>query len=297
MPTSLRGVLTALATPFTSDDRIDEQLLRAVVARSIDGGVHGVVACGSTGEFASMTTDERRLVVETVINETAGRVPVIAQTGAVNTAEAIRLSQHAEAAGASALMLVTPYYEPLTIPETFAYLERVAGSVGIPIMLYNLPSVTGVNLSPDLVAQLLDRIPNIAFIKDTSADMAQAGQLIHRLGDRIGVFIGWDSLLVASLAEGAAGVMAGTANIFPRELVDIYDDLTAGNLVGAQTRWAALYPLMDTIMTSPFIPAVKAAVVESGLPIGNPRAPFLPVDLATRALIVEGLRRLRLASS
>lgn len=297
MPTRLKGVLTALATPFTSDDRIDEQLLRAVVARSIDGGVHGVVACGSTGEFASMTTDERRLVVETVIDETAGRVPVIAQTGAVNTAEAIRLSQHAEAAGASALMLVTPYYEPLTIPETFAYLERVAGSVGIPIMLYNLPSVTGVNLSPDLVAQLLDRIPNIAFIKDTSADMAQAGQLIHRLGDRIGVFIGWDSLLVASLAEGAAGVMAGTANIFPRELVAIYDDLTAGNLAGAQARWAALYPLMDTIMTSPFIPAVKAAVVESGLPIGDPRAPFLPVDPATRALIVEGLRRLRLASS
>lgn len=287
MTEQLRGVLTALATPFTADDQIDAKVLRAVVARSINGGVHGVVACGSTGEFAAMSSDERKLVVETVIDEAAGRVPVIAQTGAVSTTEAIRLSKHAEAAGATALMLVTPYYETLTIPETITYLERVAGSVQIPIMLYNLPSATGVNLSPDLVARLLDRIPNIKFIKDTSADMAQAGQLIHLLGDRIGVFVGWDSLLIASLAEGAAGVMAGTANIFPSELVAIYDDMVSGNLTSAQERWASLYPLMNTIMTSAFIPAVKAAVNVLGVPVGDPRHPLLPVDAATQARIKE----------
>lgn len=287
MTEQLRGVLTALATPFTVDDQIDAKVLRAVVARSINGGVHGVVACGSTGEFAAMSSDERKLVVETVIDEAAGRVPVIAQTGAVSTTEAIRLSKHAEATGATALMLVTPYYETLTISETITYLERVAGSVQIPIMLYNLPSATGVNLSPDLVAQLLDRIPNIKFIKDTSADMAQAGQLIHLLGDRIGVFVGWDSLLIASLAEGAAGVMAGTANIFPSELVAIYDDMVSGNLTSAQERWASLYPLMNTIMTSAFIPAVKAAVNVLGVPVGDPRHPLLPVDAATQARIKE----------
>ena len=287
MTEQLRGVLTALATPFTVDDQIDAKVLRAVVARSINGGVHGVVACGSTGEFAAMSSDERKLVVETVIDEAAGRLPVIAQTGAVSTTEAIRLSKHAEATGATALMLVTPYYETLTIPETITYLERVAGSVQIPIMLYNLPSATGVNLSPDLVARLLDRIPNIKFIKDTSADMAQAGQLIHLLGDRIGVFVGWDSLLIASLAEGAAGVMAGTANIFPSELVAIYDDMVSGNLTSAQERWASLYPLMNTIMTSAFIPAVKAAVNVLGVPVGDPRHPLLPVDAATQARIKE----------
>lgn len=287
MTLQLRGVLTALATPFDKNDSIDTDVLRSLVDHSINGGVHGVVACGSTGEFATMTSDERRLVVETVVDASNGRVPVIAQTGAVRTSDAIALSQHAETAGAAALMLVTPYYEPLTLDETFRYLERVCGSVRIPIMLYNLPSATGVNLTPELIEQLVDRIPNIRFIKDTSANMAQAGQIIHRLGDRIGTFIGWDSLLVQALAEGAAGVMAGTANIFPTALVEIYDDVVGGNLARAQERWAALYPLMDAVMSAPFIPAVKAAVEARGIAVGSPREPLLPLDEATRARILR----------
>ena len=290
MTMQLKGVLTALAIPFASDDSIDITLLRAVVDRSINGGVHGVVACGSTGEFAAMSNGERRLVVETVVEHTNGRVPVIAQTGAVRTTEAIELSRHAESIGASALMLVTPYYEALTPDETVRYLERVCGSVQIPIMLYNLPSATGVNLSPEFVEQLLDRIPNIKFIKDTSANMAQAGQLIHRLGDRIATFIGWDSLLIQALSEGAAGVMAGTANIFPEELVAIHDCVVRGDLKGAQARWEVLYPLMDAIMSAPFIPAVKAAVAARGLPVGDPREPLLPLTGETRQRI-EALAR------
>ena len=154
MTSQLSGVLTALATPFTSDGQIDENTLRRLVDRSIDGGVDGVVACGSTGEFAAMSGAERRLVVETVIDQTAGRVPVVAQTGAVSTAEAVEPSRHAQAAGASVLMVVTPYYEPLTLEETLHYLRTVASAVDIPIMLYNLPSATGVNLSPATVGQL-----------------------------------------------------------------------------------------------------------------------------------------------
>src|SRR6187431_2968742 len=111
----LHGILTALATPFAADGAIDTNALRRLVDRSIDGGVHGVVACGSTGEFAALTGSERRLVVETVVDQAAGRVPVVAQTGAVSTAEAIELSRHAQDAGASVLMLVTPYYEALTL--------------------------------------------------------------------------------------------------------------------------------------------------------------------------------------
>ena len=292
MTTTLRGVLTALAIPFDANDRIDVDVLRTVVSHSIDGGVHGVVACGSTGEFTSMTADERRLVVETVVEHAAGRVPVVAQTGSVSTAEAIALSRHAEAAGADALMLVTPFYEPLSRAETTNYLERVCGSVQIPIMLYNLPSATGVNLDVEMVEDLLDRIPNIKYIKDTSANMAQAGQLIHVLGDRIGTFIGWDSLLLNALTEGAAGVMAGTANIFPKQLVTIYDDVMGGNLTAAQQRWAQLYPLMNTIMTSPFIPAVKAAVSALGIPVGPPRQPLLPLDASLQAKITDAVRAL-----
>ena len=293
MTTQLRGVLTALAIPFDAEDRIDVGVLRRVVDHSIDGGVHGVVACGSTGEFTSMTADERRLVVETVVEHTAGRVPVVAQTGSVNLKEAIALSKHAESAGADALMLVTPFYEPLSTAETINYLQKVCGSVQLPIMLYNLPSATGVNLDVELVGELVDRIPNVKYIKDTSANMAQAGQLIHLLGDRIGTFIGWDSLLVSALTEGAAGVMAGTANIFPRQLVEIYEDIVSGNLTRAQERWAQLYPLMNTIMTAPFIPAVKAAVSALGIPVGSPREPLLPVDVPTHAKIAEAVLALQ----
>ncbi len=285
MTSQLSGVLTALATPFTSDGQIDENTLRRLVDRSIDGGVDGVVACGSTGEFAAMSGAERRLVVETVIDQTAGRVPVVAQTGAVSTAEAVELSRHAQAAGASVLMVVTPYYEPLTLEETLHYLRTVASAVDIPIMLYNLPSATGVNLSPATVGQLAREVENIRYIKDTSADMAQAGQLIHNYGDVISTFVGWDTLLLAALTEGAAGLMAGTANIMPAQLVSIHRALVAGELDRARREWARIYPLMDAIMSAPFIAAVKTALNAVGFPVGSPRKPLLDLDADTAATI------------
>ena len=285
MTSQLSGVLTALATPFTSDGQIDENTLRRLVDRSIDGGVDGVVACGSTGEFAAMSGAERRLVVETVIDQTAGRVPVVAQTGAISTAEAIELSRHAEAAGASVLMVVAPYYEPLTLEETLQYLRTVASAVDIPIMLYNLPSATGVNLSPATVGQLAREIDNIRYIKDTSADMAQAGQLIHHYGDVISTFVGWDTLLLAALTEGAAGFMAGTANVMAAQLVSIHRALVACELDRARREWARIYPLMDAITSAPFIAAVKTALNAVGFPVGSPRKPLLDLDPDTAATI------------
>jgi 4-hydroxy-tetrahydrodipicolinate synthase len=287
MSVQLSGVLTALATPFASDGSIDESTLRRLVDRSIDGGVDGVVACGSTGEFAAMSTAERRMVVETVVDQTAGRVPVIAQTGAVSTAEAVELSRHAEAAGASVLMVVTPYYEPLTLDETLHYLRTVADSVSVPIMLYNLPGATGVNLAPETVGSLARDVDNIRYIKDTSANMPQAGQLIHNYGDVISTFLGWDSLLLAAVTEGAAGVMAGTANVMPAQLVSIHRALSAGELNRARAEWNRIYPLMDAIMSAPFIPAVKSALQALGFPIGNPRQPLLPLDAGTAATIAS----------
>ena len=285
MSSQLSGVLTALATPFASDGTIDEAMLRRLVDRSIDGGVDGVVACGSTGEFAAMSGAERRFVVETVIDQTANRVPVVAQTGAMSTAEAVELSHHAEAAGASVLMVVAPYYEPLSVEETLDYLRTVAGAVDIPIMLYNLPGATGVNLDPDTVGKLAREVGNIRYIKDTSADMAQAGQLIHNHGDVISTFVGWDSLLLAALTEGAAGVMAGTANVMPAHLVSIHRALAAGDLGRARREWAQIYPLMDAIMSAPFIPAVKAALDAAGFHVGSPRRPLHELDAGSAATI------------
>jgi 4-hydroxy-tetrahydrodipicolinate synthase len=287
MSESLSGVLSALVTPFDRQGAVDEAALRRVVDRNIEGGVHGVVACGSTGEFTTLSGAERRLVVETVIDQTAGRVPVIAQTGAQSTSEAIELSQHAEKAGASALMVVAPYYEPLSIEETELYLRTVADSVTTPVMLYNLPVATGVNMTPEFVGNLAREVENIQYVKDTTGDLAQAGKLIHHYGDVVSTFVGWDSLLLAALTEGAAGVMAGTANVFPAQLVSIHAAIAQRDLDRARSEWDELYPLMDAIMSAPFVSAVKAALNATGFAVGNPRQPVLPLDPDAAATITR----------
>jgi 4-hydroxy-tetrahydrodipicolinate synthase len=293
MTEQLGGVLTALATPFSADGGVDEPKLRALVDRSIEGGVHGVVACGSTGEFSALSSDERRLVVEIVVDQVAHRVPVIAQTGATSTAEAIRLSRHAQSAGADVIMTVAPYYEPLSVAETLTYLRAVAGSVDIPVMLYNLPVATGVDLDPATVGALAREVDNIRYIKNTTVDLAQSAQLIHNYGDVISTFVGWDSLLLSALVEGAAGVMAGTANVVPAELVAVYDAVRAGNLDQAREAWARVYPLIDAMMAQPFIPAVKAGLAAVGFPVGTPREPVAGLEPAAAARIAELASALR----
>ena len=286
MTLNLHGVLTALATPFDADGAIDEAKLRQLVDRSIDGGVHGVVACGSTGEFAALTAEERRRVIEIVVEQTAGRVPVVAQTGATSTAEAISNSRHAQEVGADVLMLVTPYYEPLTLEETVDYIRAVASSVETPVMLYNIPDATGVNLDPDTVAKLADELENVRYIKDSSANMEQALQLIHHHSDRIATFMGWDSLILSALTEGAAGVMAGAANVVPQQIVAVYDAVAAGDLASAREQWDQLYPVIDALISVPFMPAIKATLEVMGMPIGSPRRPTADLD-------AESLERLK----
>ncbi|SJM58539.1 4-hydroxy-tetrahydrodipicolinate synthase [Gulosibacter sp. 10] len=289
MTQDLKGVLTALATPFDSDENIDFDLLRKVVDRSIDGGVDGVVAGGSTGEFATMSGDERRRFVDTVIEHSAGRVPVIAQTGATSTREAIALSKAAQRSGADVLMIVTPYYEPLGLDETVAYLRDVAAAVDIPVMLYNIPDATGVNLDPDTIASLADEIPHVKYVKDSSANWEQALQLIRHHGDRIGTFIGWDSYLFSALAEGAAGVMAGAANVVPAEIVSVTRKIRSGDLQGALAEWERLYRVIDAMISVPFIPAVKKGLELQGLPIGGPRRPTAPTTPEATARIRAAL--------
>lgn len=290
MSMELRGVLTALATPFDQDEAIDVDKLKSVVDRSIKAGVDGVVAAGSTGEVGALSSDERRLLVDTVVEQAAGRVPVIAQTGATTTAEAIRLSRAAQRSGADVLMLITPYYEPLSTAETVAYIKDVAGAVDLPVMLYNIPSVTAVNLDPDTVRSLATEVDNVRYIKDSSANWEQALQLIHHHSDVIGTFIGWDAYLYSALAEGAAGVMAGTANVVPDEIVTVARLIAAGDLTGALARWQALYPVIDAMLSVPFIPAVKAGLALQGEPVGSPRRP-------TADLPAEAVDRIRAALS
>lgn len=274
MSKHLSGVLTALATPFDSSESIDADLLRAVVERSVSAGVGGVVACGSTGEVGTMSSDERRRVVDIVVEQTAGRVPVIAQTGATSTAEAIRLSQAAQSSGADVLMLVTPFYEAVTVEETVAYLKDVAASVDLPVMLYNIPSATGVNLDPALVRRLATEIDNVKYIKDSSANFEQALELIHYHSDVIGTFIGWDVYLYSALVEVAALIKEN-------------------KLDEALAKWKRVYPVIDLLITTAFIPGVKAGLELQGQPAGTPRRPLAPYPADDVARLRDALARLK----
>lgn len=292
MTTQLSGVLTALTTPFDSDEKIDVATLQRVVDRSVKAGVDGVVAAGSTGEVGALTSDERMHLVDTVIEHAAGRVPVIAQTGATTTSEAIRLSRAAERSGADVLMLLTPFYEPLSIDETVAYVKDVASAVELPIMLYNIPAVTGVNLDPSTVRSLAEDVDNIRYIKDSSANWEQALQLIHHHSDVIGTFIGWDSYIYSALAEGAAGVMAGAANVVPDEIVAVNRMIADGDLRGALDEWKLLYPVIDAMISVPFISAVKAGIAIAGEPVGVPRRPTAELSQDQISNIADALKTL-----
>jgi 4-hydroxy-tetrahydrodipicolinate synthase len=286
---SLHGLLTALVTPFTAGgDSVDEPRLRALVDYNVESGVHGLVPGGSTGEFAAMSDDERRHVLEIVVDQTAGRIPVIAQTGGMTTKEAIGLSRHAEATGATAVMVVGPYYEPLTVNETMHHFRAIASSVGIDVMVYNLPVATGVNLLPQDLAMLAGDVPNIRYVKDTSGDFTQGARLIHEYSDVVAVFIGHDTLYFASLVEGAAGSVNGGGNFIAAELVEIYDHVKAGDIEAARTIWNRVFPVAEFLVSGGYVTGVKGALDILGKSAGAPRPPMETLE-GTRELALRNI--------
>jgi 4-hydroxy-tetrahydrodipicolinate synthase len=288
MSKELGGVLTALTTPFDESGKIDESLLKKVVDRSLDAGVDALVAGGGTGEFATLTDDERLRLFDVVIEHTGGRAPVVAQTGAMTTSKAIQLSRAAERSGADVLMLASPYYEPLTVAEISRYITDIASAVEIPIMLYNNPFTTGVNLDVETIAAFGRDVPNIQYVKDSSKDWEQALRLIHHHRDDIGLIMGWDSYSFSALLEGATGVMAGAANVVPDEIVAVVRALRAGDVDGARELWRRVFPVIDAMLALPFSQAVKAGLRLRGFPVGAPREPL-------EDLSAEGAARLEAA--
>ena len=274
----LHGVLSAMATPFTAGgEKVDESALRALTDRTLAAGVHGLVPCGSTGEFPALTDDERRAVTEIVIDQAAGRAPVIVHTGAMTTQQAVALSRHAEQAGAAAVMVVPPYYEPLSLDEIGIYYRDVAAAVGIDVMIYNLPMATGVNMSPGDIAALAADMPNIRYVKDTSGDFGQAARLLHEYSPAITAFVGWDTLYLGSLTEGARGSVIGAANVVPGELVAVYDAVQKGDLTAARAVWDKIFPLMQFFMSGSYVAGVKSAMQLGEYAVGDPRLPIQPV--------------------
>src|SRR5215207_812096 len=278
MSEPVHGVLPALITPFTEDgSAIDTDALAANVERLIGGGVAGLVPGGSTGEFTTLSNAERRRLVEATIEAAAGRVPVVAGTGALSTRETVELSVHAERAGAAAVMIVPPFYDALSWRELLAHYTAVADAISIPIMYYNLPSASGVTLS----AEQLRELP-ISCLKDTGGDATAATELIQT--DRPTLLNGWDTLTFAALAAGVRAVVWGTASILPAQCVELHrlliDDI---DLPAARQLWARIWPLCQFLEGQSYSAAVKTACRLVGDTTGPVRAPLLALDESATA--------------
>ena len=282
MSEPFHGVLPALITPFTADGAaLDTDALGANVERLVAAGVGGLVPGGSTGEFTTLSHAERRTLVEATVGAAAGRVPVVAGTGALSTAETVELSVHAERAGAAAVMVVPPFYDPLPWRELQAHYAAVADAISIPIMYYNLPSATGVTLT----AEQLRALP-VASLKDTGGDAIAATELIQTGGPAL--LNGYDTLTFAALAAGVRAVVWGVASILPEQCVELHrlliDDI---DLPAARELWARLWPVCSFLEAHSYPAAVKAACALAGDTTGPVRAPLLPLEEAG----IAGARR------
>ena len=280
----LEGILPALITPFTPDgSEVDVTALAAVVERCVAAGVGGLVPTGSTGEFPTLSTAERRIVAGTVLEAADGRVPTVVGTGALATADAVALSVHAEQSGAAAVMVVPPFYEAPTWRELLAHFATVADAISIPIMYYNIPGATGTTLTVEQLAELR-RVANVTTFKDTSGDAVAGTEAFQLAGDLPVVLNGWDTLTFSALAAGVRAVVWGSASFMPAECVHLHrlliDDL---DLAAARELWAKLWPICRLLETTSYTSAVKAACGLVGLDTGPVRAPLLPLEPETHA--------------
>jgi 4-hydroxy-tetrahydrodipicolinate synthase len=292
MSEPFHGVLPALITPFTDDGgAIDVPALAAIVDRLVGAGVGGLVPGGSTGEFTTLTNAERRELVEVSVEAAAGRVPVVAGTGALSTRETVELSVHAERAGAGAVMIVPPFYDALSWRELLAHYTAVADAIDIPIMYYNLPSASGVTLT----AAQLRELP-ISCLKDTGGDAVAATELIQTGVPTL--LNGWDTLTFAALAAGVRAVVWGVASIVPEQCVQLHrlliDDI---DLPAARELWARLWPLCRFLEAQSYPAAVKTACRLAGDTTGPVRPPLLPLDDAATGELAALLEHVTLAGA
>ncbi|MCM1011289.1 MULTISPECIES: dihydrodipicolinate synthase family protein [unclassified Brevibacterium] len=278
MQTQFTGVLAAVLTPFTPDAcAVDHDGIGRQVEHIIAGGVGGLVPGGSTGEFTALSTIERKAVNRSYIEAAGGRVPVIAGTGALNTAETIDLTRDAADAGAAAAMIVPPFYDVLSFPELVAHYSAITDAVDIPIMYYNIPGATGVELSPTEFAEL-GRKTGITCFKDTGGDFPKLTSVHFDHAGDITALNGWDTLSFAAFALGARAGVWGAASVIPRLCADLYRALVIDrDLDRGRALWALINPICVFLEAHNYAGAIKAGVRLVGVDAGPTRRPILPL--------------------
>ena len=271
----LKGIVVPIVTPMNEDESINTDELRRQVDRQIEAGIHGIFPFGTNGEGYILNFDEKKLVLQTVIDQVAGRVPVYAGTGCISTKETIEHCKMAMDCGADILSVITPSFAKASQHELIVHYETVAKAVPeAPIVLYNIPARTGNALAPETVAELA-KVDNIVGAKDSSGDWTNLSAYIELTKDMdFAVLSGNDSLILKALQAGAKGAIAGCANVYPKNMVGIYENFRKGDLAAAQKCQDAVAPLRACFKYGNPNTVVKTAVNLLGYPVGKCRAPF-----------------------
>jgi 4-hydroxy-tetrahydrodipicolinate synthase len=273
-----KGAITAIVTPF-KNGQFDEAAYRELIEFQIKGGIHGIVPCGTTGESATLSHAEHKRVVETCIDQVKKRVMVIAGTGSNNTAESLELTQHAEKAGADAALMITPYYNKPTQEGLYQHYKTVASNTKIPIVVYNVPSRTSVNLLPETVARLAE-LPTIKGIKEATGDLKQCAKVLQLCGDKITVLSGDDFTVLPLLAVGGMGVISVTSNVAPGDMAGMCNAFFQGDLAAARALHYKMWPLMEAMFFETNPTPAKTALKMMGKITGEVRQPLWAMSAA-----------------
>lgn len=279
-----RGSFTALVTPFKNGGGLDEGALRNLVSWQIAEGSNGMVPVGTTGESPTLNHDEHNKVVEWCVKEANGRVPVIAGAGSNSTTEAVALARHAEKAGADAVLVVTPYYNKPTQEGMYHHFKAVNDAIGIPIIIYNIPPRSVVDMSVETMTRLFE-LKNIAGVKDATANLARVSQQRHAMGPDFIQMSGEDMTALAYMAAGGHGCISVTANIAPKPCADLMASVFKGDYAGALKIQDRLVPLHDAIFKEPGVAGAKHGLKLLGRLEEEVRPPLMPVTpLVGRAI-------------
>ncbi len=291
MRTPFTGCGTALVTPFTSSGAVDEAAVRRLAKRQIEAGIHFLVPCGTTGEAPTLTAAERRTVVEIVVEEARGRVPVLAGAGGYDTREVVEAARAMQAAGASGLLSVTPYYNKPTPEGLFRHYQAIAEATPLPIVVYNVPGRTGCNVDPATLARLAT-IPHVAGVKEASGNMTQICEVLRAVPPEFLVLAGDDALTLPAMAVGARGVVSVAANEVPAEMAQLVEAAEANDFTFAREIHARLLPLMLANFAESNPIPVKAAMARMGRLEESYRLPMVAPRAETREKLARVLAAL-----
>jgi 4-hydroxy-tetrahydrodipicolinate synthase len=291
MSLRIEGTYTALVTPFRDEpgQPIDGSALDALVDAQVAAGVAGVVPCGTTGESPTLSHEEHAQVVERTVTRAAKRVQVIAGAGSNSTLEAVSLARHAERAGADAVMVVVPYYNKPTQEGLFRHFVEVASSVRLPVVLYNVPGRTVVDLAPETLVRICEAAANVIAVKEATGNVLRAQRLVQILGDRLVVLCGDDSLTLPMIACGARGVISVTSNVLPAEVSRATRLALDGRIDEARRAHLALLPVHEAMFIEASPGPVKRALALRGAMKDAVRSPIFPPSESSSAAIAAAL--------